>query len=844
MTPDRYQRLSELCHRALDLPPPERRQFVETACGDDASMREELSSLLAASDRSEGVLDRPASDLAAAALRGRSQTLGHYRIRSTLGSGGMGEVVLAEDVRLGRMVALKLLRSESAGDPERQRRLLVEARAASALSHPNVAHVYEVGESGGVSYIAMEYIPGQTLSATLARRRLTADESLAIAVQIADALDEAHAKGIVHRDIKPANILITPRGVVKVLDFGIAKLVAADSANGTAPGLVIGTADYMSPEQALGLPVDFRSDIFSFGTVLYEMISARKPFRGRTERETLDKVAHAEPDGMAEVAAASPPSLVAVVRRCLEKDRERRYASAGQLLAALRELRAPARPRRWPRRAIAIAAGLAAAISAAGAWMLLPAARAPSRVRVAVLPFDDLGTGPARGYLADALTEETISALGQLDPQRITVIGRKSVMAFKSQNRPLPEIARELAADYLVESSIRAEANRVRVTPTLIRASDQAQVWSASYDSEPASMLAFQRELGLTIAEQVRLRLDPDRLEALARRQTRNPEAYDLYLRGRHAWSLSTPASSREAIEFFKRAAALDPSYALAWSGLADAYTSSPITADVPPAKAGPLAREAALAALAADPKLAESQSSLAFVNFWIDWKWADAEAGFRKAVALDASYAFAHRMLGIVLAHVGRHGEAREEMQRARELDPLFAMHHALSAQVAFGARDYAAAIGFARQAVVVDPTFWIGHFQLAQAYFEAGQFDDAFRLNDDAARLSAGNSKAIGLRGYMLARRGRTAEARQVLGTLQAAARERFVPPYAFALVHAGLGDADAAMAALEAAYAVRDVHLVLIGIDPKWDPYRRDPRFVDLLRRCGFTGIAPLR
>ncbi len=842
MTPERYRQLEELCHRALDLPPSDRAGFVETACADDPALRDELKSLLESSERAEGCLDRSPADLAASVLRQRPRTLGHYRIRSTLGSGGMGEVVLADDVRLGRPVALKLLAPESADDPERRRRLLVEAKAASALSHPNVAHVYEVGESEGVSFIAMEYVPGETLSALLRKRRLGVGEALALALQIADALEEAHAKGIVHRDVKPANIMITPRGTVKVLDFGIAKVVGAGG-NATTPGVVIGTAEYMSPEQALGLPIDFRSDLFSFGTLLLEMVSGRKPFRGRTERETLDKVVHAEPDGLPELSAL-PPALVAVLRRCLEKDRERRHATTAQLLAALREVQASPTTPRPARRALAATVLLAAAVCAAAGWKLLPIARSPSRVRVAVLPFDDLGAGPARDYLADALTEETISALGQLDPQTITVIGRKSVMALKGQNRPLPEIARELSADYLVESSIQAEANRVRVVPTLIRASDQAQVWSASYDSEPASMLAFQRELGMTIAEQIRLRLSPERLEKLARRQTRNPEAYQLYLRGRHAWSLSTPAATRQAIECFTRATASDPGYALAWSGLADAYSSSPITGDAPPAVAGALARKAALAALAADPELAETQSSQAFVNFWIDWKWAEAEAGFRKALALDDSYAFAHRMLGIVLAHVGRHAEAREEMRRARELDPLFAMHHALSAQVAFAARDYSAAIAFARQAVVVDPAFWIGHFQLAQAYFESGQPDLALRSNDEAARLSAGNSKAIGLRGYMLARLGRTAEARAVLNALQGAARERFVPPYAIALVEAGLGETDAAIAALEDAYAVRDVHLVLLEIDPKWDAYRSDPRFVDLLRRCGFSGIAPLR
>ena len=408
-------------------------------------------------------------------------------------------------------------------------------------------------------------------------------------------------------------------------------------------------------------------------------------------------------------------------------------------------------------------------------------------------------------------------------------------MAYQDTKKTLVEIGRELDAAYLVESSIRSEGNRVRVMPKLTRVTDQVQIWSASYDGEPASMLAFQRELGMTIAEQIRLRLSPQRLEMLSRRQTRNPQAYDLYLRGRHFWNQLTPTSTRQAIEMFSRATDLDGDYALAWSGLADAYAASPVTGDAPAQQVWVPARKAALQAIRADPELAESQSSLGFVDFWLDWKWGEAEGAFRKAIALDPSYAFAHRMLGHVLSNLGRHPEARQEMQRARELDPLYAMHHALSAQVAFAARDHQAAIQFARQAVVIDPEFWIGHFQLAQALEQRGQLAQALESAKDAGRFS-GNSKAISLRGYILAKQGRSQEAREVLKALEAVSGDHFVPPYAMALVHAGLGEHDAALDWLERSFQLRDVHLVFLTIDPKWDPFRADRRFDDLLRRCG--------
>jgi DNA-binding winged helix-turn-helix (wHTH) protein len=464
-----------------------------------------------------------------------------------------------------------------------------------------------------------------------------------------------------------------------------------------------------------------------------------------------------------------------------------------------------------------------------------------SQATLAVLPFENLSADPEREYLADGLTEETIAALGQIDPEHLSVIGRTSVMAYKRTTKTAAEIGRELEAAYLLESSLRAEGGRFRITSKLIRVRDQIQIWSASFDSKPTSVLAFQRELSAAIAEQIRLRLSPERLSVLARRQTRNAEAYDFYLRGRHYWNQLTPATTRRAVEYFSRATELDPEYALAWSGIADSYAASPINGDVPPLAVAQRSGEAALRAVTAEPGLAESQTSLGFVKFWLEWDWPAAETAYRNAIVCDPNYPMAHRMLGILLSHMRRHDEAVRTIRRARELDPLLAVHHALSSQVAFAARDYEAAAQLARQAVVIDPEFWIGHLQLGQACEQLGKSELALEALNNAGRFSGGNSKAISLRGYLLGKSGRGKEAKEALGMLESVARDRYVPPYAMALVHAGLGEDDEAFGWLGRALAARDVHLVFLTVDPKWDPLRSDPRFIALLARCAFTTTA---
>jgi TolB-like protein/tetratricopeptide (TPR) repeat protein len=467
-----------------------------------------------------------------------------------------------------------------------------------------------------------------------------------------------------------------------------------------------------------------------------------------------------------------------------------------------------------------------------------PTPSASRAVTLAVLPFENLGGTPEHDYIADGFTEEATTALGQIDPEHLSVIGRTSVMGFKRTTKSLADIGRELGATYVIEGSVRAERKRWRVTSKLIRARDQVQIWSASFDSEPSSMLEFQRELSTAIAEPIRLRLSPERLTALGRRQSRSAEAYDLYLRGRHFWNQLTPPTNRRAVEHFARAAELDPEYSLAWSGLADAFSASPINADARPLDVWPRARDAAARAVGSGPDIAESQTSQGMVHYWLGWDWRASEAAYRKALALDPSNAHAYRMLGVLLGTAGRHAEARAAMRRARELDPLQPMNHALSAHVALLARDYSGGLEFARHATVVGPAFWIGYFQLAWAHERLGHTELALEALHDAETFASGNSKMIALRGYILAMSGRRNEATEVLRTLDAIAHDRYVPPYAFALIYAGLEDRERALESLELAYQARDVHLIWLPMDARWDMFRRESAFVGLIERCGFT------
>lgn len=475
-----------------------------------------------------------------------------------------------------------------------------------------------------------------------------------------------------------------------------------------------------------------------------------------------------------------------------------------------------------------------AAIVVARTWSSGRASAA--RVSLAILPFAHIGSDPEQAYLAAGLTEETSAQLGQVDPDHLSVKGR--ALHYRGTTKTAVEIGRELSVDYLLESAVRAEGDQLRVTATLIRVQDQEHIWSQSYDREVTSLLGLQQELSTAIVEQVRLRLSPDRVSGLTRRQTQNTEAFDAYLRARYFESRRTAATNDQALQQYRRALALDPNYALAWAGLSLVFAGGTINADAPALEIGPPARDAAAHALAANPELAEAQMAVGYVHWLLDWDQTAAETALRIAVRLDSSNARAYMLLGHVLSQAGRHDEAAAAMRRARELEPSEPLNVALSGQVAFQARDFRAAADHARRAILLDPTFWIGHLQLAQAVEQLGETEVALAALADATRQSGGNSKALSLRGYILAKTGRTAEAQATLRQIEERGRQAYMPPSAVALVQAGLGDRDAMFESLDRACAERDVHLIYLSVDAKWDPYRDDPRFGALLTRCGLA------
>jgi TolB-like protein/DNA-binding winged helix-turn-helix (wHTH) protein/Flp pilus assembly protein TadD len=498
----------------------------------------------------------------------------------------------------------------------------------------------------------------------------------------------------------------------------------------------------------------------------------------------------------------------------------------------------PATPQRARLRLGLLVAAIAIGIIA---WAFLGRPAPTARVNIAVLPFENLGGDPDRAYLADGLTEEITAWLAQADPDRLSIVSRTSAIVAKRSSKSLADIARELAADYLLESSIRAESGRVRITARLIRARDQLPVWSQAYTRELTSMLGLQQELGAAIAEQIRFRLSPQRFEALARREPRVAAAYDEYLRGVTFANRRTPATTLQAIEHYERATTLDPQYALAWAALSTALSAGPINSDVAPLAVTSRSRDAARRAVGANPDLAEAHYALGYLNWLLEWDWPAAETSFRRAVDLDPRYAWAHVSLGHLLSQMGRHSEALAEMRRARELDPQNAMTHAMSSQVAHQARDYQAALDHASQAIALDQELWIGYIMRGQAYGQLGQLDSALDALAIASRFSGDNSKAIAFSAYTLARAGRRDQAREVLASLETLSRKRYVPPYALAIAHAGLDDREAAFQSLDRAFAAHDVHLIFLPVDPKWDAYRSDPRFEALLARCDFMRSA---
>ena len=790
------------------------------------------------------------------------RTLGHYQIVSPLGAGGMGEVYRARDTRLDRTVALKILPSEVAADEQRMRRFVQEAKAASALNHPSVAHIYEIGEAEGVSFIAMEYIEGQTLAAKIGARALDA-EVIEIGIQAADALDEAHGKGITHRDLKPANIMLTPRGQVKVLDFGLAKInqPGDEEVNSnlstlmqTTPGVVMGTLPYMSPEQALGRDVDHRSDLFSLGAVLYELATARRPFSGTNASETLDLILHAQPEAIRHLNHDVPVELERIVGKCMEKDRDQRYQSARGLLVDLKNLKrgvelgasatvAESQEKRrrllTSRHWLAIAV-LVILVMAVLSYRLLfrsasPGAAFPEIKSLAVLPLETLGD-PGQEYFADGMTEALISNLAQIRALS-RVISRTSVMRYKGSPKSLPEIARELNVDAVIEGTVQRSGGRVQVTARLIPAATDSPLWTREYNRDLSDVLKLQSEVARAVADEIRIQVTPEERARLAEARDIKPQAHEEYLRGRQHLR-SNEEDLSQAIVHFDRAIKLEPDYAAAYAGLSRAWRWRGIFGGKNLKEVKASALDAASQAVALDPRLPEAHAELSELKSY-SFDWAGAEKEIKLALELDANNAEAHRTYGDLLSELERHDEAITEMQRAEELDPQSSVTQSRYARALYRARRYPEAVPHLKRATDLDPNpgnsmpYWI----LGELYEEMGSYEDAI---DSLKKAQSHGARALGISVGMAAvyaRMGKRDEARRMLAELKAKTDPASFSQASVARVYAALGDKNEAFKVLFRLVENGDNLAVTIKADPPFESLHTDPRWKKLLRRMNF-------
>jgi serine/threonine-protein kinase len=779
--------------------------------------------------------------------------VGPYEIVAPIGSGGMGVVYRARDPRLGRDVALKVLPPEFARDPDRLRRFEQEARAAGALNHPNIVAVFDVGAANGTPYVVSELLEGETLRERI-RGGLTPRKAIEYAVQIASGLAAAHHKGIVHRDLKPENVFITREGRAKILDFGLAKLrpeapapEQATATRNTEPGAVLGTAPYMSPEQVRGQPADHRSDIFALGAMLYEMLCGRPAFTGETAAEIMTSVLRTDPSSLCASGDRVPPALDRIVRRCMEKKATERFQSAEDVAFALQAISEAAEGAPPPtvagkrRGAAAVAAGaLAVALLLAAGLVLFrrpPADEGRTIRSIAVLPLENLSRDPEQEYFADGMTDALIGDLAKIGALR--VISRTSVMRFKGVRKPLPEIARELNVDAVVEGSVQRSGDRVRITSQLIRGATDEHIWSQSYERDLRDVLALQAEVARAIAGEIKVALTPQERTRLAAAPPVDPRVHEVYLRGRFHWSKRSEPNLRKAIDYFQEAIRLDPGYAPAHSGLADAYIALvfPVGA-LSPNEGFPKARAEARRALEIDEGLPEGHASSAALKMMYEWDWAGSENEFRRSLELDPNYSHAHHYYSHLLLATGRTAESEAESRKALDVDPLSSnLNNHLGWHYLY-ARQTDEAIDQLRKTIELDPQYFMAHVFLSRAYEMQKDYDEAIAESRKAGETSPQNSLVLAPMAAALAHSGRRAEALAVLKQLDEISRRRYVSAYEVAIVHVALGDKNRAFDWLERAYTQRADDLIYLNVEPRLDTLRSDPRFSDLVRRVGLA------
>jgi serine/threonine-protein kinase len=780
--------------------------------------------------------------------------LGRYSILSELGKGGMGEVYRAIDTSLNRNVAIKVLPEHMVKDPDALRRFEREAKALAALSHPSILTIFDVGNDQGISYVVMELLEGKTLREHFKASHLSYQEKIRIAVMIVEGLSAAHSKGVVHRDLKPENIFVTSNGKIKILDFGLARVTAFLPSQGltdapTRPQevesiTVSGTVPYMSPEQISGKSVDSRSDIFSFGCVLYEMLTGSRPFSRDSQAETIAAILKENPPPLCEKAKDIPQELERIVLHCLEKNPGDRFQSTNDLMFALNHLSddsailkstAPMERVRShsmnTRAVITILAVLAAIVCI---YLFTRPEKAIDSL--AILPFVNVSGNPDMEYLGDGITESLINNLSQLPSLR--VMARTTVFTYKGRSVDPRQVGQEMNVRAVLTGKLNRIGDTLVIQGELVDASDGSQLWGDQYSEKFTDILTLQGTISKQIAEKLRHKLTGEEEKLLTKQYTANADAYQLYLKGLYFGNKRSPEGLLKSMEYYQQAIDIDPNYALAYAGLAVSTSSQVMVSDAAPKECFPKAKEAALKALQIDDSLPEAHAIMIYAKSHYDWDWPGTEREFKRTMQLNSNLPQAHAWYAGYLAKMKRHNEAIAEIKRAQELDPLSLYFNLLVGLGYYRARQYDQALEQYKKTLEMDPTYYPIRIRLAEVYREKGMYQQALDELSKGNEASGHYSESLAMTGYIYAITGRHEEAQKMIDKLKDRSSHRYVSPYHIAVVYSGLGEKDLAFEWLEKAYLDRSMLLSFINITPLFDNLRSDPRFANLLQKLKLT------